>query len=272
MYKFKSLGAQTNFLMDSFLADTLEKDDYFVIKTPKRPNYFWGNYILMKEPPYLGCFQKWIELYEREIGSRENLGFCSITFDYDDRKPFDTSDFKENQFRVGIDKILIAEKVIKPRKINENLVIKEYDLENHLKDYVEVHFDPDWVYGSETDQLEFVSAQGEEFASLIKMGSAKRFGAFLNDKLIADLGIYWDDNVVRFNSISTHSLYRRQGACSTLVYQVSKSLLEKWPHKFLVMQADEDYHAAAIYESIGFVQKDKVICLEWRDTEKFGKD
>lgn len=272
MYQFKSLGAQTNFLMDSFLAETDERDEYFVIQTPSRPTYFWGNYILMKQPPTLGCFKKWIDIYEKEIGKRDNLGFCSITFDYDPDKTFDTSEFNDNGFRVGVDKILVADKVIRPRKINEELIIKEYDLSNHIKEYVELHFDPDWIYGSETEQMEFITGQGKEFASLIKKNSAKRYGGFLNGKLIADLGIYWDDNVVRFNSISTHSLYRRQGACSTLVYKVSKSLLEQFPLKKLVMQADEDYHAAGIYESIGFNQTDKVICLEWRDTSKFGKE
>lgn len=272
MYQFKSLGAQTNFLMDNFLAETYERDEYFVIKTPNRPTYFWGNYILMKSPPVLGAFEKWIAIYEKEVGTRESLGFCSITFDYDPSKPFDTSDFTDNGFRVGVDKILVADKVYRPRKLNEDLVIKEYDLSNHIKDYVALHFDPDWIYGNESEQMEFITGQGNEFASLIKKRSAKRYGAFLDVKLIADLGIYWDDKVVRFNSISTHSLYRRRGACSTLVYKVSKDLLEQFPAKKLVMQADEDYHAAGIYESIGFVQTDKVICLEWRDSSRFGKD
>ena len=144
---------------------------------------------------------------------------------------------------------------MEPIKLNSELIIKEYDLSNDIDSYVEVHFDENWAYGSEDEQKQFLKEQALEFSSLVDKNVAKRFSGYLDGKLVTDLGIYWNDNVIRFNSISTHPLYRRLGACSTLVYKVSKDLLNQNPSKTLVMQADEDYHAALIYESIGFVPK-----------------
>lgn len=269
MYKFKSFGAQTNFLMDSFLAETTEKDKYFVIKTPKRPNYFWGNYILMKDPPHNGCFNDWVKIFEDEIGNKSSLGYCAITFDLGGDEIFDTSEFSDNGFKVGTDKILVADKIVEPKKLNSQFNVKEYDLSKNIDSFVEVHFDSDWAYGSEQAQTKFLKEQATEFQSLIERNIAKRFGAFLENKLVADLGIYWNNDFIRFNNISTHPAYRRKGVCSTLVYNVSKNLLDNDPDKKLVMQADEDYHAASIYESIGFSSKEKIILLEWKDYSKF---
>lgn len=270
MYKFKSLGIETNILMDSFLANVIEKDDYIVVQTPKRPNYFWGNYILMKEPPCKGDFKEWVSIFEAEIGERRVKGFCAMTFDLATNENFDVSDFLENGFKVEVDKILTTNKVVEPIKFNSKLTIKEYDLSKNIESYVEVHFDENWAYGSEDKQKEFLREQAMDFSTLIDKKVARRFGGYLNGKLVTDLGVYWNDNVTRFNSISTHPSFRRLGACSTLVYKVSKDLLIQNPSKTLVMQADEDYHAALIYESIGFEPKEKVIAIEWTDDSRFG--
>lgn len=269
MYQFKSLGIESNFLMDTFLANTIEKDEYFVIQTPGRPNYFWGNYILMKKPPVKGDFEKWVNVFETEVGEKRERGFCAITFDLKSDETFDASDFFKNKFRIGIDKILIADKIIKPEKFNAKLTVREYELSKNLNSYIEVHFDNNWPYGDKAEQEEFLMEQAMSFSSLVSKDVAKRFGCYLNNKLVADLGIYWNDKIVRFNSISTHQSYRRLGACSTLVYSVSKKLFEQNPNTRLVMQADENYHAALIYESIGFKPKEKVITLEWKDDSKF---
>ena len=241
--------------MDSFLANIVEKDKYIVIQTPERLNYFWGNYILMKEPPSKGDFKNWVNVFDSEIGKRSEKGYCAITFDLGVNETFDVSEFLEHGFRVEVDKILTTNKVVEPIKLNSELIIKEYDLSNDIDSYVEVHFDENWAYGSEDEQKQFLKEQALEFSSLVDKNVAKRFSGYLDGKLVTDLGIYWNDNVIRFNSISTHPLYRRLGACSTLVYKVSKDLLNQNPSKTLVMQADEDYHAALIYESIGFVPK-----------------
>jgi len=258
--------------MDSFLANIVEKDEYIVIRTPERLNYFWGNYILMKDPPSRGDYEQWVNIFDSEIGKRTERGYCAITFDLGVNETFDISEFLEDGFRVEVDKILTTNKVVEPIKLNSELIIKEYDLSKNIDSYVAVHFDESWAYGNEDEQKEFLREQAIEFSSLVDKNVAKRFGGYLNGKLATDLGIYWNDNVIRFNSISTHPSFRRLGACSTLVYKVSKNLLEKDPSKTLVMQADEDYHAALIYESIGFVPREKVVAIEWKDDSKFGND
>jgi len=158
--------------------------------------------------------------------------------------------------------------VIEPPKVNDKILVRELDLETEWKSYIDIHFTPNWGYGPDQEQKDFLKESIDEFRKFSKNGNALRFGAFLNDEIIAELGIYWDQGVLRFNNVGTHMNYRRLGACSTLVYEVSKSMLEKRDIKTLVMEADEDYHAAKIYESVGFSLKEKLYSVEWK-SEKY---
>ncbi len=150
----------------------------------------------------------------------------------------------------------------------QNFLVKEYPLKDFVDEFIEVHFSPDWEYGTEQLQKKFLRDQTVSFAELIEKGVAKRYGAFLGSKLIADLGFFWNDMFIRFNNVATHYNFRRQGACSPLVSHVCSEIVKTG--KEIVMQADINYHAFKIYESIGFKEKDRVISLEWRDKTRFG--
>ena len=67
----------------------------------------------------------------------------------------------------------------------------------------------------------------ESFRRFVESGNAQRYGAFLNGEMIAELGVFWEGNVARFNNVATHSDHRRKGACSSLVYHVSKIMLDR---------------------------------------------
>ena len=86
------------------------------------------------------------------------------------------------------------------------------------------------------------------------------WGVYLDQKLVACLGLFMCDGVGRFQWVATHQDYRRQGLCGTLVFVVAAGALEKV--KTLVMVADPEYVAASIYESIGFSASEKQFRLE----------
>lgn len=265
----KSLALKTNLMKDKFLAEVKEEKEYIVVKTPSRPEYFWGNYIIMKEAPQKGCLKDWLNVFESEIGSRHKTGFIAITFDDPNLEVEKLKEFEEFGFDIQVSKILIAREVVKPVKVNTELEIRLIDLDNELDSYADIHFTSNWGYGSDEVQRKFLCDSAEEFRGFSKTGNAQRFGAVLNNKIIAELGVFWEDGVARFNNVGTHMDYRRLGACSTLVFEVSKMLLAREEVEILVMEADEDYHAASIYESIGFVPKEKLFALEWKDKRKY---
>ena len=89
------------------------------------------------------------------------------------------------------------------------------------------------------------------------------YGAYLHDQLVGDLGIFFEQSIGRFQNVETHPDYRRQGICSTLVYECSKIAFETYGVQTLVMEADANYHAARIYESVGFQKTEVNHSLNW---------
>ncbi len=262
---FRSLGIQTNLIFHRFSGVVLERETYVVVKTPSRPGYFWGNFILMHQPPSVGDFSKWIDIFETEIGPRTQTGFMTFTWDDPNGIEGDLTEFRNFGFKLKKSVILTAKNVHQPPSFNEELVVRPLKTDQDWEHYVDIHFDPDWEYGSPEGQRHFLETEALELRKMVDAGMGVRFGAFLGKKPIAELGIYWDQHIARFNNVGTHRDYRRRGACGSLVYLASQEILRNRPETTLVMEADPEYHAAKIYESVGFQATQKMCELEWYD-------
>ena len=77
------------------------------------------------------------------------------------------------------------------------------------------------------------------------------------------MGVFATGMLGRFQAVGTHPAYRRQGICGALVYQTGRYALEQMKLETLVMVADENYHAAKIYETIGFEPEEHQVGLDW---------
>jgi RimJ/RimL family protein N-acetyltransferase len=264
-----SLALRTDLIFRRFSGEVIDRGEYLVVRTASRPNYFWGNYLIMKHPPGVGDVEKWIGLFEKEIGPKSERGFIALTWDSINGEQGVIQPFLDFGFSVHRSTILTAGGVCRPPKYNPELVVRPFKSEEDWERYNDIHFDPDWEYGNEESQRKFLTKGREHLRAMADCGLGVRFGAEMRGKLAGEAGIYWDGHVGRFNNVGTHRDYRRRGVCSTLVYLASKFAFETKGIKTLVMEADEDYHAARIYESVGFKPVEKLIALEWYDKSKF---
>lgn len=74
----------------------------------------------------------------------------------------------------------------------------------------------------------------EQYRSMAEAKKGHWFGAFLNGKLIGDLGVFFEEHVGRYQSVGTHPDFRRKGVCGNLIYQAGLvalrefGVLSKW--------------------------------------------
>lgn len=262
--KLRSLSLRTDLIFDRFSGVVIDRGDYLAIKTDARPDYYWGNCLIMNEPPKEGDLERWVDLFEKEIGSRDERGFIALTWDSVDGEQGAVKPFTEFGFSILQSTVLTAQSVRHPPKFNSNLRVRPLVSDEDWDQYIDIHFEPDWEYGDADSQRQFLTAERDCLRAMTDSGLGVRLGVEQDDKLIGDAGVYWEKDLGRFNSVSTHRNYRRQGACSTLIYMASTLAFETKGLKTLVMEADEGYHAAHIYESVGFVPTEKLVKLEWR--------
>lgn len=261
--KLRSLVLRTDMMFNRFSGEIIDRGDYLVIRTPSRPDYFWGNYLIMNHPPQAGDLEKWIELFEKEIGPRNERSFIAITWDSIDGEQGKIKPFSDFGFSVHKSIILTAQSIHQPSKFRSELTVHPLSSDEDWDQFIDIHFDPDWTYGEADTQRQFLKDKRDHLRVMVDADLGLRFGVELEGKIVGELGIYWDDKIGRFNEVATHRDYRRQGVCSTLVYTVAKFVLETKGIDTLVMEADDGYHAAKIYESVGFIPSEKNVSLEW---------
>jgi predicted GNAT family acetyltransferase len=75
---------------------------------------------------------------------------------------------------------------------------------------------------------------------------------------VGNLGVFPSGECARYQVVNTLPGERRQGVCRTLVYRTAQMTLADPVVKSLVMLADENDHAARIYEAIGFAPAERL--------------
>ena len=105
---------------------------------------------------------------------------------------------------------------------------------------------------TEAAYRDFMRGAAGRYRTLASEGRGAWWGAFVGDRLVGDLGVFFENGLGRFQNVGTHPEWRRRGVCATLVHAASLWALERDDVEALVMVADPDYHAARVYESVGF--------------------
>ena len=265
--KINNLGYRTDFFFHQLNGSVEDRGEYLVAKTHNNPHYFWGNLLLFKMAPGVDDFSKWIDHFNEEF-KEVNLYHQTFAWDSINGDKGEVEAFLEAGFKLEESIILTSSNAIKPSKINSKIEIKALRSESDFEKCIDIQVRGADRYLSKQSWRDFYTKSMNDYKELIRRGHGEWYGAFLDGSLCGSLGLFNDGEVGRFQIVSTDIDFRRQGICSTLVYEVSKEALESKKLKQLVMVADPDYHAARIYESVGFISNQKQVGLCWWDKEK----
>ncbi len=258
----RSLGYRTDLFFPQFEGLILDRGEYLVILTPSNPIFYWGNFLLFSSPPKSGDLERWQALFQQEISSRQETHHMVFAWDTTKGETGEIQPFLEAGFDLSQNVVLTAQQVHLPPKYNQEVVIRplgeDWEWEQALQNQVDCR--P--AEHSYEGYLTFKTAKMRRYREMQRAGLGEWFGAFLDDRLVADLGLFCIDGIGRFQSVETAPGFRRKGICGALVYQSACYGLEQMGAKTLVMLADENYFAAKIYESIGFLPLERQVGLE----------
>lgn len=263
--KVQSLGRRTDLFFPQFDGEILDRGDYLVIITPSNPMFYWGNFLLFQNPPGPGDFERWNALFDREIRARQSTEHTAFTWDTVHGEMGEAGPFVEAGFDLFQSVVLSTRQVQVPPKYNDEVEIRplteDWEWAQATQNQVECREAGFSLQGYQV----FKQNQMDRYRRMVRAGLGAWFGAFLEGQLVADLGVFAREKIGRFQSVGTHPAYRRRGICGALVYQASRYAFEHLGAETLVMVADENYHAAKIYESVGFAPTEHQVELEWRE-------
>jgi len=261
--EIKSLGRRTDLIFSRFVGSVMDREDYVLVQTPSNPGYHWGNYIIFNYAPRVGDLKTWKNLFVKEFLYYEKLNHLVFTWDTGKEEKGIIEEFLQAGFEFDTALILTANEVKPPRHINDTINIRKLATDKEWESVIRLQLlcvDPKF----KNDYFEsFKRRQFASYKKIAEAGIGNWFGAFLDNQLIADLGIFYEGPIARFQNVETHPDFRGQGICGSLVYQTAQIAFNEFAVDTLVMEADANYHAASIYESLGFTRKESNHSLSW---------
>lgn len=260
-----SLGFRTEMIFHRFDGLITHHENYLVVKTPTMPGFFFGNLILFFEAPKLGLLTQWKSIFRNEFQNSPEVKHYTFLWDSPTEGIGDVTELESEGFQVDFSVVLTARSVHIPSKSNSLVEVRPITTDKEWKEVIEAQIRSKAAEYGEASYRQFKESQMARYQTMSEQGLGNWFGAFLNGKLVADLGLYKDGTVGRFQSVETDPDFRRQGICGRLVYESAQYGFQKMELTELVMVADENYHAAKIYESVGFRPTSKEYSAFWWD-------
>ncbi len=116
----------------------------------------------------------------------------------------------------------------------------------------------------------FRAARAAGYRAMAEAGFGRWYGAFQQGALVADLGIYLHDGVARYQAVETHPEFRGRGIASALLADAARYAVEERGAGLLVILADADGRAQALYHRLGFALRERLIGAVWRAADPAG--
>jgi RimJ/RimL family protein N-acetyltransferase len=264
----RSLGYRTDLMFARYDGEVTERADYVVVRTPSNPSFWWGNFLLFRSPPAPGDLGRWRDAFAREIGEgdggAEAVRHMTFGIDSPDGDAGDVAPFLEAGFEVERNVVLTATSVRPPARPNGDVEIRPVRTAAEWQAVLENKVEAREPWHDRDAYERYEERQLARYRRMIADGRGQWFGAFLAGRLTADLGVFGIGGVARFQSVVTHPDFRRRGICGTLVHASASWAFRELGATTLVMVADPEYHAARIYESVGFEPTERQVGLELR--------
>lgn len=256
----ESLGFRTDLMLLALQGSEVEDfGDHLVVRSPRNPSFWWGNFLLLRRPPEPGSIPDWEQTFVREFPQADHR---AIGVDGIHGAGADNVDLAAAGYAVDSSAVMTASSVDEPPHPNREATFRTLDLA-----------DPsDWgaaialqvANGEESPgHLEFLTRRMDAMRGLQAAGNGAWFGAFVGGQMVSGMGLFSDGSgIARFQSVDTRPDSRGRGLAGTLVHVASTYGFTELGATTLVMVADPSYHAIAIYRSVGFTATETQVQFE----------
>lgn len=253
-------GWHTEFIVDRFDAQIIERDDCLVVLTPHNPTYYWGNCLYTRGLPGDDQVEHWLGRFHAEVTSRQprsaHVAIGCLAPYAGEQRP----GWVARGFELVLQEMLVLPQAaalrVPARAARGDVRLRLLDLPRDSEALIEVEM-------TDADGFEpagyraYLLDQHARFARMQAAGLLQWFGLECDGVLAATCGLLRDEPrpgaAGRYQRVVTHAAWRRRGLASALVHAVARHALDEWRVAQLYIAADPEDVAIGIYRSLGFV-------------------
>jgi len=250
--ELRSLAYRTDLIFPGFDGTILDRGDYLVVRTPSNPTFYWGNFLLFREPPRRGDPERWPEFFRDEIGSPPQVRHQTFGWDSPEADLGEADALVAQGFHLLKESVMTASSLHPPPHRAAPIDVHPLHTDGEWREALENQIRCRNPEHDEPDFRIFMEAQMVRYRRMAEAGLGAWLGAFVDGRLIADLGLYRNGDVGRYQAVGTHPDHRRRGYAGSLVYEAGLWGLRDLGLRSLVIVADAGSAAERLYRSIGF--------------------
>ncbi len=258
-----SLGFRTDLALLTASGSVVEdRGTHLVVRSPDNPSYFWGNFLLLAQPPVPGGEREVVGAFHTEFPLADHVSLGIDTADLTDEA---RSAFEAAGLMVDVATVLTASSLQPPREVEAEVRPLAGDEEWEARARLSQQLYPQT---SEEAFMTFARRKNVQERRLVDAGLGQRYGAFVDGQLASTAGVFvTEDGVARFQSVETHTEHRRRGLAAAVVHAAGQHALGHFGVRTLVIVADTDGEAIGVYRRLGFADSERQLMLEKRSGE-----
>lgn len=241
----RSLALTTELALIATRGRILDRGGYMVVETPDDPGYFHGNLIVLPSPPRPGEVAHWIRVFDDELGANPAIRHVTLTWDGITGDEGAGDELRAEGFQVDTHVVMAAESV--------DLTASPLPLRELAPDEVLATADLGWTIGDRHDETyrQFLHRRAAWQRDLVARGSARFFGAFDGEALVASLGAVRVVDVARYQDVQTLPAYQRRGLARGLLGMAAHAAIADGAERVVIV-AEPESTAARLYARAGF--------------------
>jgi RimJ/RimL family protein N-acetyltransferase len=230
-----------------------EHDTYVVVRTPDNPSFYWGNFLLLREPPEAA--EPWLARFEAELPDARHRAFG---LDVPDAEPATLAPFAAAGLSVEVSAVLTTTDPVEARPVEARL--RPLAGDDDWAQRVEL---TQAVYDEGGPPSDFVLRRAAAERHRVEAGHGAWWGAFVGPRLLSACGIFAASaGLARYQDVETHPAGRRRGLAGAVVAAAGRHAREALDAHTLVIVADPDHQAYRLYESLGFARTETQLGAE----------
>ena len=268
-----SPGWQTHLMFAEFDGEVTEHADHIVVRSPRSPGYYWGNFLLYNRLPSGADFGPWMQRFDEAI-VQPAPGTGHVAFGMQAQAQAEAFTAPQPFIDAGFTGFGVATLTLQrsgllnlPKVPDARFELRPLRLPAEVSGVVDLNMACNDEGYEPEGYRQFRSHQMQRYSDMAAAGMGHWWGALHEGTVVAALGLFGQRHAGRFQHVETHPDFRRQGLCRALVHKACTHGFAQMGWHTLVMGADPDDVAIGIYRQVGFQQHDTLWLLERRAPE-----
>jgi GNAT superfamily N-acetyltransferase len=223
-----------------------DREDHLIVRSPHNPDFHWGNCLFVTDEDAVDDARRWVDTFQSAFPQATWVAI-GLT-----RMPDDQDVWMALGLQLELDDVLTTSILPRQTPLPSGYTVRRLSGQDWAQSVARSVAENDRTGEHDPRSFErFAQSQAQARRALSKRDIGASFGAFVDDKLIADLGIVRCGSTARYQSVGTDDEHRRQGLASHLLGVAAQWAADGGCDRWVIV-TEATNPAGRVYRSLGF--------------------